>query len=179
MNSCSRLVQLCTFWCLHPHSDEISSVKFLLSSWKHKADMMLKGNELNERVIRNAIDTHMTAFHTQGMGACGWHQLFLKTTIFQPSLNTPWLKATVRESPFPSFETVWLAHLSAATLPDAHKFVCEWKEYHWSLIQRNHTHFHQEPGAPHGWESVSKCVQLWHHLVATLKYTARKLLTER
>ena len=38
------------------YSAEMNPIEFLFSSWKCKADMMLKGRELNERVIRNAIE---------------------------------------------------------------------------------------------------------------------------
>ena len=34
----------------------MNPIEFLFHSWKHKADMMLKGGELNERVIKKAVE---------------------------------------------------------------------------------------------------------------------------
>ena len=81
--------------------------------------------------------THDCPSHTRGMDACGWNQLLLMTTpwhslptiqssnptlssLFQPSLNTPWLEATVWQSPLLSSETAWLPHLNWFTARSSH-----------------------------------------------------------
>ena len=56
------------------------------------------------------------------------HQTPLFSSLFQPSLNTPWPEAIARYSPPLSGDCV-AGTLSAGTLPDAHRF--DWEKRKW------------------------------------------------
>ena len=70
-----------------PPSAEMNPTEFLFSNWKHKADMMVKGRELSERVIKMSLSPHSKKSHPFLSGA--WCTMWLRKCTQRCTMVTP------------------------------------------------------------------------------------------